>query len=133
MLRHGCLIPRGLDINWSLGLKEFLNGFSTILLRSGIISLWTIFTVTAQRFGGNILVGAFDPVKNVLLFDGLEYVPELPIPEVSIKASNDLINWIDVSEPKTISRGFNWGDSVVVSFDRKGRGSEYFLIEINTK
>lgn len=91
------------------------------------------FTVRAQRFGGNVIVGVFDPVKNVLLFDGLEYVPELPIPEIKIKASNDLINWIDVSGPKEVTREFNWGDSVSVSFDRKDRDSEYFLIEVNTK
>ena len=91
------------------------------------------FTVRAQRFGGNVIVGVFDPVKNVLLFDGLEYVPELPIPEIKIKASNDLINWIDVSEPKEVTREFNWGDSVSVSFNRKDRDSEYFLIEVNTK
>ena len=91
------------------------------------------FTVRAQRFGGNVIVGVFDPVKNVLLFDGLEYVPELPIPEIKIKASNDLINWIDVSGPKEVTREFNWGDSVSVSFDRKDRDSEYFLIEVNTQ
>ena len=91
------------------------------------------FTVTAQRFGGNVIAGVFDPVKNVLVFDGLEYVPELPIPEVNIKVSSDLINWIDVSGPKTVTRGFNWGDSVSVSFDRKDRNSEYFLIEVNVK
>ena len=91
------------------------------------------FTVRAQRFGGNVIVGVFDPVKNVLLFDGLEYVPELPIPEIKIKASNDLINWIDVSGPKEVTREFNWGDSVSVSFNRKDRDSEYFLIEVNTK
>ena len=91
------------------------------------------FTVRAQRFGGNVIVGVFDPVKNVLLFDGLEYVPELPIPEIKIKASNDLINWIDVSGPKEVTREFNWGDSVSVSFDRKDRDFEYFLIEVNTK
>ncbi|MEC7861746.1 MAG: hypothetical protein VYC70_03835 [Verrucomicrobiota bacterium] len=91
------------------------------------------FTVRAQRFGGNVIVGVFDPVKNVLLFDGLEYVPELPIPEIKIKASNDLINGIDVSGPKEVAREFNWGDSVSVSFDRKDRDSEYFLIEVNTK
>ena len=91
------------------------------------------FTVTAQRFGGNVIVGVFDPVKNVLLFDGLEYVPELPIPEIKIKASNDLVNWIDISGPKEVSREFNWGDSMSVSFDHKDRDSEYFLIEINNK
>ena len=91
------------------------------------------FTVRAQRFGGNVIVGVFDPVKNVLLFHGLEYVPELPIPEIKIKASNDLINWIDVSGPKEVAREFNWGDSVSVSFDRKDKDSEYFLIEVNTK
>ncbi|HIG83297.1 MAG TPA: hypothetical protein EYG40_13815 [Verrucomicrobia bacterium] len=91
------------------------------------------FTVTAQRFGGNVIVGVFDPVKNVLLFDGLEYVPELPIPEIKIKASNDLVNWIDISGPKEVSREFNWGDSISVSFDHKDRGSEYFLIEVNNK
>jgi hypothetical protein len=91
------------------------------------------FTVTAQRFGGNVIVGVFDPVKNVLLFDGLEYVPELPIPEIKIKASNDLVNWIDISGPKEVSREFNWGDSMSVSFDHKDRDSEYFLIEVNNK
>jgi len=91
------------------------------------------FTVTAQRFGGNVIVGVFDPVKNVLLFDGLEYVPELPIPEIKIKASNDLVNWIDISGPKEVSREFNWGDSMSVSFDHKDRDAEYFLIEINNK
>ena len=91
------------------------------------------FIVTAQRFGGNVIVGVFDPVKNVLLFDGLEYVPELPIPRVSVKASNDLVNWIDVGEPKTVSRGFNWGDSISVSFERKKMGSEYFLIEVQSE
>ena len=91
------------------------------------------FTVTAQRFGGNVIVGAFDPLKNVLVFDGLEYVPELPVPEVNVKSSSDLINWIDVSEPKSVNRGFSWGDSISVSFERKAKRSEYFLIEVNTK
>jgi hypothetical protein len=91
------------------------------------------FTVTAQRFGGNVIVGIFDPLKNVLVFDGLEYVPELPVPEVNVKVSSDLINWFDVSGPMTVSRGFSWGDSVSVSFERKVKKSEYFLLEVNVK
>ncbi len=91
------------------------------------------FTVQAQRFGGNVIVGVFDPVKKVLLFDGLEYVPELSIPEVKIKASTDLVKWIDMSEPNEVSREFNWGDSIAVSFDHKEGDAEYFLIEVNSK
>ena len=91
------------------------------------------FTVQAQRFGGNLITGVFDPAKNVLLFDGLEYVPELSIPEVKIKASTDLVKWIDMSEPNEVSREFNWGDSIAVSFDHKEGDAEYFLIEVNSK
>ena len=91
------------------------------------------FSVQAQRFGGNLIIGVFDPAKNVLLFDGLEYVPELPILEVKIRSSNDLVNWTNMSKPIEVSREFNWGDSISVSFDHKERGAEYFLIEVNSK
>ncbi|MDG2124832.1 MAG: hypothetical protein P8J87_14100 [Verrucomicrobiales bacterium] len=90
------------------------------------------FTVEAQTLGGRVLLGVFDPVSNVLLFEGLEYVAGLPIPEMRVSASNDLIEWSEVDELEEVAQEFTWSDAVSISFRRKEVPSEYYRVRVGT-
>ena len=47
-------------------------------------------TVRTELFGSRVIVGVFNPITNTLLYDGLEYVPFLPVPTLKVHVSNDI-------------------------------------------
>ncbi len=89
-------------------------------------------TIEAKLFDEQVFIGVFDPLSKVLLFDGLEYVAEFPVPEVIVEVSNNLTDWSEVEELEEVSQDYSLGHALSVRFKRGNVGAEYYRMRINT-
>ena len=67
----------------------------------------------------------------MLLFDGLEYVAEFPVPDVIVEVSDNLNDWTEVGQLEEVSQDFTEGYALSVRFKREKVGSEYYRVSIN--
>jgi hypothetical protein len=89
-------------------------------------------TIEAKLFDEQLFIGVFDPLSKVLLFDGLEYVAEFPMPEVIVEVSNNLTEWSEVEELEEVSQDYSLGHALSVRFKQGNVGAEYYRMKINT-
>ena len=100
-------------------------------IQAGTYRLIEEHTIEARLFGGQILLGSFDPISKVLKFDGLDYVADFSIPDVTVEVSGDLSEWTKVEQLEEISQDFTEGHTLSVRFKRRKVGSEYYRVRIN--
>jgi hypothetical protein len=100
-------------------------------IQAGTYRLIEEHTIEARLFGGQILLGSFDPISKVLKFDGLEYIADFSIPDVTVEVSGDLSEWTKVEQLEEISQDFTEGHTLSVRFKRRKVGSEYYRVRIN--
>ena len=87
-------------------------------------------SLRASTFGGRPIIGIFNPVTNLLSFDGLDYVPSMQIPEVTVKTSNDMVNWQSIDLSDQVPREFTWGEPITVRFSLDDARQGFFMAEI---
>jgi hypothetical protein len=105
--------------------------FQSDFIQIGTYQYTGDFTIEAQLFDGQLRFGVFDPVSKVLLFDGLEYVAEFPVPDVIVEVSDNLNDWAEVGQLEEVSQDFTEGYALSVRFKREIVGSEYYRVRIN--
>ena len=100
-------------------------------IQAGTYRIIGEYTIEAQLFGGQVLLGSFDPVLKVLRFDGLDYVADFSIPDVIVEVSENLSEWTKVEQLEEISQDFTEGHTLSLRFKRRKVGSEYYRVRIN--
>ena len=88
------------------------------------------FSLRATTFGGRAIIGTFNPVTNLLSFDGLDYVPSMQTPEVTVKFSNDMVNWQSINLSDHVPAEFTWGEPITVRFSLDDARQGFFMAEI---
>lgn len=88
------------------------------------------YSLRATTFGGREIIGIFNPVTNLLSFDGLDYVPSMQTPGVTVKISSDMNNWEAVDLGDRIPGEFTWGKPVTIRFSLANRRQGFFMAEI---
>ena len=88
------------------------------------------FSLRATTFGGREIIGVFNPVTNLLSFDGLDYVPSMQIPEITVKTSGDMINWQSIDLGDQVPREFTWGEPITLRFSLGDTRQGFFMAEI---
>ncbi len=74
------------------------------------------YSLRATTFGGREIIGIFNPATNLLSFDGLDYVPSMQTPGISVKVSRDMINWQNIDLSDQAPREFTLGEPIKVRF-----------------
>jgi hypothetical protein len=88
------------------------------------------FSLRATTFGGRGITGIFNPVTNLLSFDGLDYVPSMQAPGVAVKFSSDMVNWQSIDLGDQVPREFNWGEPITLRFSLGDARQGFFMAEI---
>ena len=88
------------------------------------------FSLRATTFGGREIIGIFNPVTNLLSFDGLDYVPSMQIPEITVKTSGDMVNWQSIDLGGQVPREFTWGEPITLRFSLGDTRQGFFMAEI---
>jgi len=88
------------------------------------------FTLQASTFGGRNIIGVFNPLTNLLSFDGLDYVPYMQTPNVTVKTSGDMNNWQDIDLNDQVPGEFTWGKPVTIRFNLEDARQGFFMAEI---
>ena len=87
-------------------------------------------SLRATTFGGRAIIGTFNPVTNLLSFDGLDYMPSMQTPEVTVKFSNDMVNWQSIDLGDHVPAEFTWGEPITVRFSLDDARQGFFMAEI---
>ena len=111
--------------------NDVFEWFQSDFIQIGAYQFTGEFTIEAELFDGQLRFGVFDPVSKVLLFDGLEYIAEFPVPDLIVEVSNDLNDWVEVGQLEEVSQDFTEGYALSVKFKREKVGSEYYRVRIN--
>jgi hypothetical protein len=88
------------------------------------------FTVETT-VGSRKIVGKFDPKTNLLKFNGLDYVPMMKSPTVTVKASSDLKSWRKVSRLEGVAKDSEWGKPLAVRFKLTASARQFFIVQIH--
>ena len=88
------------------------------------------FSLRASTFGGRAIIGIFNPATNLLSFDGLDYVPSMQTPGISVKISSDMVNWQSIDLGDQVPRAFTWGEPITVRFSLEDARQGFFMAEI---
>ena len=88
------------------------------------------FSLRATTFGGREIIGIFNPVTNLLSFDGLDYVPSMQIPEITVKTSGDMVNWQSIDLGDQVPREFTWGEPITLRFSLANSRRGFFMAEV---
>lgn len=88
------------------------------------------FTVRTELFGSRVIVGVFNPITNTLLYDGLEYVPFLPVPTLKVHVSNDMKEWNEVKNIENLKRDSDNGDAFSFTIKRAVSRAEYISVDV---
>ena len=105
--------------------------FQSDFIQVGTSTIIGQYTIEAQLFGGQVLLGSFDPVSKVLRFDGLDYLADFSIPDVAVEVSDNLSEWTEVDQLEGVFQDFTEGHALSVRFKRTRVGSEYYRVRIN--
>ena len=98
------------------------------LYREGLDDASSSLTVPLRMH--NEIIGVFNPVTNLLSFDGLDYVPSMQIPEITVKTSGDMINWQSIDLGDQVPREFTWGEPITLRFSLGDTRQGFFMAEI---
>lgn len=88
------------------------------------------YSLRATTFGGREIIGIFNPATNLLSFDGLDYVPSMQTPGISVKVSRDMINWQNIDLSDQAPRQFTLGEPIKVRFSLEESRQGFFMAEI---
>ena len=88
------------------------------------------YSLRATTFGGREIIGIFNPATNLLSFDGLDYVPSMQTPGISVKVSRDMINWQNIDLSDQAPRQFTLGEPIKVRFSLEESKQGFFMAEI---
>ncbi|MFP6872291.1 MAG: hypothetical protein VCA55_02180 [Verrucomicrobiales bacterium] len=88
------------------------------------------FTIQASTFGGRNIIGVFNPVTNLLSFDGLDYVPYMQTPNVTVRTSVDMDSWQNIDLSDQVPSEFTWGNPVTIRFNLADARQEFFTVEV---
>jgi len=88
------------------------------------------YSLRATTFGGREIIGIFNPATNLLSFDGLNYVPSMQTPDISVKVSRDMINWQNIDLSDQAPRQFTLGEPIKVRFSLEEARQGFFMAEI---
>ena len=88
------------------------------------------YSLRATTFGGREIIGIFNPATNLLSFDGLDYVPSMQTPGISVKVSRDMINWQNIDLSDQAPREFTLGEPIKVRFSLEESRQGFFMAEI---
>ena len=116
-------------ITWGAG--GMFDWFQYDFIQLGNYQFTDEFTVRTELFGGQVIVGVFNPQTNTLLYDGLEYVPILPAPKFIVKVSEDMKKWVTIANVDPPARDSDNGDSFRLSLSRSLKRSEYISVDVS--
>ena len=116
-------------ITWGAG--GMFDWFQYDFIQLGNYQFTDEFTVRTELFGGQVIVGVFNPQTNTLLYDGLEYVPILPAPKFIVKVSEDMKKWVTIANVDPPARDSDNGDSFRLSLSRGLKRSEYISVDVS--
>ena len=116
-------------ITWGAG--GMFDWFQYDFIQLGNYQFTDEFTVRTELFGGQVIVGVFNPQTNTLLYDGLEYVPILPAPKFIVKVSEDMKKWVTIANLDPPTRDSDTGDSFRLSLSRGLKRSEYISVDVS--
>ena len=88
------------------------------------------YSLRATTFGGREIIGIFNPATNLLSFDGLDYVPSMQTPGISVKVSRDMINWQNIDLSDQAPRQFTLGEPIKVRFSLEESRQGFIMAEI---
>ncbi len=89
------------------------------------------FTLQASTFwGGRNIIGVFNPVTNLLSFDGLDYVPYMQTPNVTVRTSVDMNSWQNIDLSDQVPSEFTWGNPVTIRFSLTDARQGFFTVEV---